>query len=442
MKKTIFFSALLFFFIFVPFGHGDDLSDLKRQVDEIQQKIKVLENGQKAKKQNIKKPTSAPLEERLSEMASEIDFISQQQDSFIQTLEDMIRVNLYTTLEFENFQNTASTFDARNIELFFNARLTNRLKASAEIEFERTAKTSSGGRQGEVEVEQGWLEYSINKYINPRFGVVLVPFGKFNLEHFDVWRDLTERPILMRRIIPVTWAEAGAGFVGQAFLGNSFGQIGLPDFNVNYQFFLINGLTNAITDTSIRNARGSFGSDNNNNKTFVGRMGISPFAEHEIGVSGFLGAYDESGRDISGLDVDWDFDFGDLELLGEYAFFNLEKGGLQSGSSVLTVPEYLRGGYAQVNYHFWWSALNNTFLGRNFSSPTFTGVLRYGWTQIDDDNDAGVGDNKETRWTVGINYRPVEMFVFKFEYQFNHTDRESLERGNRDGFIASVSAAF
>lgn len=433
----------MFFILFlVPIAHGDDLSDLKRQVEGIQEKIQLLENAQKAKSENIKKPTSAPLDERLSGIESEIDFLSQQQDSFLQTLEDRIRVNLYATLEFENFENTASTFDARNIELFLNARLTDRLIATAEIEFERTAKTSSGTRQGEVEVEQGWLEYRINKYINPRFGVVLVPFGKFNLEHFDVLRDLTDRPIAMRRVIPVTWAEAGAGFTGQAFLGNSVGQLGMPDFNISYQFFLINGLTNELTDTSIRNARGSFGADNNNNKAFVGRLGISPIADHEIGVSGFLGAYDESGRDISGLDVDWDFDYGDLELLGEYAFFNLEQGGLQKGSAVLTVPESLRGGYAQVNYHFWWNALNNMFLGKNFSSPTFTAVLRYGWTHIADDNDAGVGDNRETRWTVGINYRPVEMFVFKFEYQFNDTDREALERGDSDGFIASVSAAF
>ena len=76
-------------------------------------------------------------------------------------LEERINLNLYVTLEYENFENSASIFDAKNVELILSGQITSRLKSFAEIEFERVAKTSSGSRQGEVEVEQGWIEYSI-----------------------------------------------------------------------------------------------------------------------------------------------------------------------------------------------------------------------------------------------------------------------------------------
>jgi hypothetical protein len=58
---------------------------------------------------------------------------------------------------------------------------------------------------------------------------------------------------------------------------------------------------------------------------------------------------------------------------------------------------------------------------------------------IDVDGDK---DNEEERWTVGMNYRPVETYVFKFEYQLNDTKNERIVRGDNDGFLFSVSGAF
>ena len=421
---------------------ADEISELKKEMGEMQKKIEALERKDKGKLEDMSPEFPEVLEEKIQSMEEEILFLLERQDSFLNQLEEKIQFNLYGTLEFEGFENTNTSFDARNIELFATAYLTNRLSIGIEIEFERTAKTSAGSRQGEVEVEQGWLEYKINRQIRSRFGVILVPFGKFNGEHFQPFRDLTERPIVMRRVIPTAWAEPGAGFVGDIPLGKWLGSKGFMDMDMNYQFFVINGLTNAISDTSIRDARAAFGSDNNNNKALVGRLGISPFDNQEIGLSGYFGDYDGNDRDLSGFDIDWDFTFGELELIGEFAFFELQEGGLQQGSSTLTVPGSLSGGYIQANYHFWFDSLNETFLGEDFSNPTFTAVLRYGEARIQDDNDTGTGDNEEKRWTIGLNYRPVEEFVFKIEYQFNETDNESLERGNKNGFIASVSAAF
>ncbi len=414
----------------------------QKEIEALNQKIKVLKNT-KPKNREAEITSSSPaLAEKVEELENSLEILSTDLESVTQTLQDRVKLNLYATLEFESFQHSKPVFDARNIELFADVTLNDRLRAFAEIEFERTAKTSSGARQGEVEVEQGWLEFMINEYVKPRAGVILVPFGRFNLEHFDPVRDLTDRPVAMRRVIPVTWAEAGAGFTGSAFLGEALEGTIFDELSVDYQFFVMNGLTNAISDRGTRSARGAFGSDNNANKALAGRIQTNLVEGVEVAGSGYMGTYDSKGHSIYGWNTDWKFSYGPIEFIGEYAWFELERGGLQSGSTTLMVPQHLHGGYLQANYHFWFNALNNSFLGRGFPSPTFTGVVRYGHARISDDNDAGTGANKEKRVTLGVNYRPIENVVFKMEYQFNDTTNESLERGDNNGFITSVTGAF
>lgn len=450
--KIMFLLVALFFLVSASFAYADEISDLRIQMQDMQYKMGAMQkkiDALEAKGKTVRASETIELQktavEKLTKIEEDVAYLQQQNNDFLGKLKDMLKVNLYTTLEFEHFQRRHSQFDARNVELLIRGQLTDRLKSFAEIEYERTAKTSANStgssRQGEVEVEQGWIEYAINQYLNLRGGVILVPFGKFNLTHFDSLQELTDRPIAMRRVVPTTWAEAGVGFTGEAFLGEKLGTSLLTHLNLNYQLFVINGLINAITDTGIRDARGGFGSDNNNNKAVVGRLGISPFSSTEIGLSGYGGVYDTKGHRINGFDTDFNISKGPFQLLGEYAIFSVDENGLQTDNATL-VSKALRGGYIQANYRFWFERLNKTFLGRGFEHPTFTAILSYGQADIDDDGDAGTGSNREDRWTIGLNYRPVETYVFKLEYQYNKTKSEALEYGDSNGVVASVTAAF
>ena len=99
-----------------------------------------------------------------------------------------------------------------------------------------------------------------------------------------------------------------------------------------------------------------------------------------------------------------------MEIIGEYAIFDLDTGVTDSG---ILAPDKMHGGYIQTNYHFWFETFDNTFLGRGFADPTFTLACRLDRADIADDGDANVGDNEESRVTIGLNYRPVETWVFK-----------------------------
>lgn len=419
-----------------------------KEIKELKARVKALEEQGKtglpaSNPPEGPSPNGANSPSSASDVQDTLDVVQEQVRELAKKVDERVTVNLYATGAFESFQRTDSRFDARNVELFMTGQITSRLRAFAEIEFERLPKSSAStgtatNRQGEVEVEQGWLEYKISDAFIPRFGVILVPFGRLNLEHFDPVQDLTDRPIVMRRVIPTTWGEAGMGFTGRLALPNSI----LQDLAVNYQFFAINGLTNAISDTSTRNARGGFGSDNNANKAIVGRLGLRLYQGGELGFSGYRGAIDKLGHYMTGFDVDWKFRWGPVELLGEYAYFGADRGAMQFGSTTATVPSTLQGGYAQVNYYFWPEFLNGTFLAQHFPSPKFTAIFRYDFARIADDEDAGTAANKETRYTIGMNYRPVQNYVFKIEYQFNTTRSEALERGTANGLLTSITASF
>ncbi len=402
------------------------LKDVQKQLDQQQQVIQELQ--QKLNSLEDKAQTIKGLENDFD------DFRYQ----YLKSIREKVNVHLYGSLEFENFENTDSVFDARNIELEVGASASQRFHLFTEIEFERTAMTSKDERQGEVEVEQAWFQYDINRYINLRSGVISVPFGRFNLEHYDTLQDLTDRPLMARRVIPVTWAEAGAGFLGSAYLGGLSSGKWLQEFSISYELYAVNGLTDRFSDTSSRDAGGAFGKDNNNNKAVVGRLQISPIPALELGLSGYLGKYDREGNKIQGYDIDGKLVCGPAELVMEFANFDLDEG---LNDESLAITQNLQGGYIEGRYHFWFAFLNETFMGRGLEDPTFTAVARAGYAEIEDDGDADEGDNREERLTLGLNYRPVEAFVFKLEYQFNNTDNEPLERGDDDGFIASISIA-
>ena len=125
-----------------------------------------------------------------------------------------------------------------------------------------------------------------------------------------------------------------------------------------------------------------------------------------------------------------------MDIVGEYAYFDVDE------PVDSDVANYFKGYRIEADYHFWPEFLNNTFLGKGFDNPTLTLVGRYGSGKIDDDSDAGTGDNEENRFTLGLNYRPVPSWVFKTEYQWNSTKNESLERGDNNGFMTSIAMGF
>lgn len=340
----------------------------------------------------------------------------------------------YFDMEYYDREREESTFRQHRWIINIGAQLADRIRFNSEYEIEYGG-TNSAAADGEAKVEQAYGDYLINDMINLRAGAILSPFGRYNLYHDSDLQDLTDRPLVARDVIPTTWTEAGYGFFGE--FNPAIGSY--EDLMVNYEVYAVNGLDAGFSDTGMSGARSSLKTDNNDDKALVGRLAVSPFLGHEAAVNGYAGEYNGKGDAITGIGFDTLNTFGPLALVTEYAYFGVE----EDPTLTSDLANYFQGAYAQMNYHFWPEFLNNTFLGRGFDHPILTLVGRYDWAKIHDDSDAvGSGDNEEDRYTLGLNYRPLESFVVKFEYQFNHTENEALEAGDNNGFVSSVALGF
>lgn len=102
--------------------------------------------------------------------------------------------------------------DLKRLVLFFGHRFSDKLSFTSEVEVEHAV--ASSGDQGEVAIEQAYLDYAFNPALNLKAGLFLMPFGFLNRNHEPPVFYGVERNEVETRIIPSTWREGGIGLYG------------------------------------------------------------------------------------------------------------------------------------------------------------------------------------------------------------------------------------
>ncbi len=170
-----------------------------------------------------------------------------------------LRIGGYGSIRFEQSSADAqpSTFNFRRFVLTVDAPIAPKIRTGFELEFERfrklelekTASAEGGGLRveqevegvdgSEIAIEQAWVQYDFDNWLRMRAGGVLVPLGRFNLNHDDDRWDIARRPLIDRGspVLAATaaWAELGVGFNGDVELGDTAA--------LGYQFYVVNGAT-------------------------------------------------------------------------------------------------------------------------------------------------------------------------------------------------------
>ena len=353
----------------------------------------------------------------------------------------------YGEFEFHKEQDRDSFFMSHRYVLFVHSQISDAISTSTEIEFEfggSPSKRDGVQSTGEVLLEFSVVDVEFTEWLVFRGGVILVPFGAFNIRHDSPTRDLTERPKPLTTITPTTWFEAGVGFLGTIPLGETA--------SMNYEIYVINGLDAKITEEfGMKAAMGSKGEDNNDDKAVVGRIAFSPMLGFEFGVSGYTGEYDDNDNRVNMVGGDLTFRHAWFELLAEYVHAFIDEGfveGFSSGSDANTrtaVPTEMMGFYVQTNFHFTIPGLWDVLPG-DLAYSTLTGVIRYSHT---DTNVEETNRFDTQKLTFGLNYRPLEAYVFKTEVQLITHSEDGEERhlfsGNFDPswkFVSSVAFLF
>lgn len=331
---------------------------------------------------------------------------------------------MYNNLSRQNLDNPSRhSFGQQRMVPFIYADITDHIKFSTEIEIERAGPNAPQSGDGSLQIEFAQLDYLVNEAINLRAGILLMPVGKFNLLHDSPLNDLVDRPMVSRIVIPSTWFEAGAGIYGTLYPSSRS--------KLDYEVYAVNGMSQTaggITDLGIRNARGSVSRDRDDSKAVVGRVAFSPFLGVEIAGSGYHGQYKPAAGAIAAgyidmFALDWTLQRGPFEVIGEAAWTRISNNNATGVTGRGIGPAGMMGYYIQGNYHFMPDFLKKWAPGHFSDASTFTAVVR--WEHVDTDTDDrtrvnSLGNQRQLeRLTLGINFRPIEDTVFKFDWQFN-----------------------
>lgn len=178
--------------------------------------------------------------------------------------------------------------DIHRMVMLFGNQFSDRTQFITELEFEHVS---------EVYVEQAFLQHKINKSINFRAGLLLIPMGIVNEYHEPTTFNGVERPMVDNKINPTTWREVGFGLAGN-----------IQQANLKYQVYLVNGF-NGYDGTSrlngnngLRSGRQRGASSYISSPNFIAKVEYYGIRGLNVGLSGYLG--DTQSRLYNGIAKD------------------------------------------------------------------------------------------------------------------------------------------
>jgi phosphate-selective porin len=189
MKKTLIASALVGLFASSAVLANNDTEELRKVIAQQQKVLKKLEER------------LDETEQRLEATADQVES-SSTASSFAKTT-----IGGYGELHYNNYENTDAKVDFHRFVLFFGHEFTNKLRFFSEFELEHSI--AGEGQDGEVELEQAYVEYDYSDTITTKTGLFLVPVGIINETHEPPTFYGVERNGVEKNIIPATWWEAG-----------------------------------------------------------------------------------------------------------------------------------------------------------------------------------------------------------------------------------------
>ena len=165
--------------------------------------------------------------------------------------------------------------DVHRMVMLFGYQFSDRTQFVTELEFEHVS---------EVYVEQAFLQHRINKSINFRAGLLLIPMGIVNEYHEPTTFNGVERPLVDNKISPTTWREVGFGLSGT-----------IQPASVKYQAYLVNGF-NGYDGTAklngksgLRSGRQKGASSYISSPNFTAKVEYYGIRGLNVGLSGYLG---------------------------------------------------------------------------------------------------------------------------------------------------------
>jgi len=337
-----------------------------------------------------------------------------------------------------NNRRIPATFDQHRLVLLLNFSIAEKLRFESEIEIEGGGADVPFLTGQEILVEFAELTFDVHEAFAPKAGLLLIPFGRYNLIHDDPLHDLFDRPFVARRISPSAFDQPGVGATG-SFRTRSFG--------FGYDISLTQGFRdNFGPNSGARDARQSFRSDENSDKAAWARvsmrpdlyeLGIAEDSSLEVGASLNTQKVGAADHRLTGWGADFAFrwnsgaKFG-IDAEGEYAGIDIRR-----DATVGVTGLWAYYGQMSLRFRPWDDGAAGGWLR---DSGYLALVARYEENDLDDRAvGAALRDNREAL-TVGIAFRPFFKTVIRAEWKFVNTRGVAVDEADR--FVFSLSTYF
>jgi hypothetical protein len=348
-----------------------------------------------------------------------------------------VRIGGYFTIEFrEDGDGSPLAFDAHRLVPKIQADVAEGITFETEIEIEGGGADVDFLTDNEILVEYAELSFSVvEDRLNLVAGIILLPWGRYNLYHDDPLADLTDRPLVSRYVGSVAAQQPGIAFDGTLESGGGW--------FFDYDVAVVQGFQDGFsTNNGVRDARPSFREDNNDNKQVFGRLAITPplgFVDiFEIGTSFTYGEWD-AGNDLA--DYGWGIDLfvkrGGLRFTAEYMWLRIE----QPAGALPSEPGKQSGWYVEAAYDIFpasWRGKHVLFT----EESRFTFVVRVEGIDLNHATDGTAFRDDLTQVTLGFAFRPVQRTVIKISYAFVDSDLTGFDSGSADIFAISWATYF
>jgi len=474
---------------------GATLDDLERQLQAIQKQIQELKEEKQRQDQKIREMEAAQAAQK-EEVKKEAASLREQARRVSSELAERVRIGGYGSVRFEgnSLKEQSNTFTFRRFVLTADAKPADPMQVYMELEFERftqlelerTTRPQDGGLRvaqaiegtdgSEISFEQLWFQYDLYPWLKFRTGQVLVPLGRFNINHDDNRWNIARRSLVDRGVpvLPVksAWPELGAGFLGDIRLG----ELG----KLTYEAYVINGVA---LDAEVENiaqtrdprrdklelevefqpSRGTAKLDMKDSKAVATRLAWSPYPGQEIAGSFYYGRYTPqflSDESIVAFAIDGLTTIGPFEIEAEYVnthFRNVDRVARSFARVVVdqsaNIPSSVsptfeaevefelaglarnkHGYWIEGRYRFWPEFLTSTVFGKYFENPQLIAIVRGEQVWLNGlvreaEFEGGVLTKLEQenrrlyRVTAGLAYRPTPLVVFQLAYEYTKTDK-------------------
>jgi len=318
------------------------------------------------------------------------------------------KIGGYGELHYNNLDSKEEV-DFKRFVLYFGHEFTDRIRFFSEVELEHAV--SGDDENGEVELEQAYIEFDLNARNALKTGVFLMPIGILNETHEPTTFYGVERNPVETYIIPTTWWEAGAGLHGELGKGFSYNFDGTSGLDVD---------TSGSDAFLIRSGRQKVSEAKANDGAVTGRIKWTGMPGVELGVAGQWQkdvTQGELGVSATLLEAHADIQRGPFGLRALYARWDLSNGSTINASDPAAVGRDEQAG--------WY--IEPSIQGHVRRIPGEIGVFaRY---NVWDNNAGSSNDTEYTQVNAGFNYWPIPDVVFKFDVQRQDNDSASNDNG-------------